>query len=279
MSLAASNVLGTVVSDGDFRMNASLVTGTATLFEGSAVESGRAPSRLDLSRAWMLLAADSKVRVTSTRLFLERGTGETGGERPLEMEARTLRVVPSGARASARVKLDGANVLVGALNGPVKVQTGGGVLLAMVPPGSTLSFEPQAANSDAYDLNGCLLWKANHHVLFANGQEFILDGEKLAPMTGNRVHVTGKSINAQGLMVIRVTTAEQTGSGGCLAAAQATGGSLAMPGASAPPTAGKETAKQGGGGSNKMVIAGVAIAGAAAAIAVPLATSKKSGTS
>jgi hypothetical protein len=89
---------------------------------------------------------------------LEQGFGELGSSSSYRMEACTLRISPVNAKAIARVRLEGEKqVLVTALNGPVRVFNESGLLVANVERGVALLFTPQAAQPTAFQMSGCLL--------------------------------------------------------------------------------------------------------------------------
>ena len=283
--MIGSTVLGTVVSDGDFRLNSSLVTGSATLFDGSAVETNQATSRIQLDGAWMLLDSNSRARVKSSQVTLERGIGEIGTTRSFALDARSLKIVTEGAGAAARVKLDGRdNVVVGALRGSVKVLNSNGILIASLRPGTTLSFLPKAAAADISEISGCLVWKEGKYIVVdSNGQATIVEGTGLDKLSGNPVKVTGTATGkpTDALPTVKIATITQTGDRGCLAAATSQNAQLTPPAdapAGPPPSSGPATMAAEGGKSTKLlVIAGVGVA-AAVGIGVAAASGKK-GTS
>jgi hypothetical protein len=91
-------------------------------------------------------------------------------------------------------------------------------------------------------------------------------------MSGNPVHITGNAATgtpvAPAVRIIEIHTAQQSGTGGCEAAAKAAAAQLTPPGGKTP-VAGKEPTKHTG------VYAGVAIAaGGGVAAAVALASHK-----
>ena len=289
--MIGATVLGTVVSDGDFRLNSSKVTGSATLFDGSAVETNQASSRIQLDGSWMLLDSNSRARFKSSRIALEQGIGEIGTTRSLALDARSLRIVTEGAGAAARVKLDGQdNVVVGAIRGSVKVINSNGILIASIKPGTTLSFLPKAAAADTTELNGCLVWKEGKYIVVdSNGQATIVDGAGLAALSGNPVHVTGSATGkaTDALPTVRLATIAKTGDRGCLAAATSQNAQLTPPAdapaptkppaATTPSSAPTPTTAEGGNSHKGLIIAGVGVA-AAVGIGVAAASGKK-GTS
>jgi hypothetical protein len=278
--LAAGPVIGTAVSDGNFRVNNALLSGTATLFDGAVVETGQAVSRLDLKGTWMYLGSNSRARLSQKQAVLEEGMGEIGKSSNYELQARTLRIFTTTPQSIARVRLDGTTkVLVAAVNGPVRVLNRTGVLVAKVNSGATLSFDPQAGAPDAFDIRGCLLYKDGRYVVVdQNGQVVEVTGSGLSQLSGNPVRVKGKAGAgtpvAGASQIVVADSVERAGEGGCQAALQQVpGAQLAQPGAprssgAAPGTA--EAAKAAGkaaGGSHIGLYAGVAVAGAGGAVA------------
>lgn len=230
----------------------------------------------------MLLASDSRARVNSSRIVLERGVGELGATPGLELEARSLRVVPAGSGAAARVKLVGADkVLVGAVRGPVRVLNSAGTLVASLNPGTTLSFLPNAAAADTFDVSGCLLWKEGRFIAIdANGQKITLVSRPdLADLSGNPVHLTGTGTGRTvgGFPEVTVSGITRVGDGGCTARAESEKAQLQPPySGNTPVDRGQPTnvSKPSGGGSHTAIYAGVGVA-AAAAVGIALGLSKK----
>ena len=273
-SFAAGPALGVAMASGSFHVGTAEVKGNASLFDGSEIRTGSASSKLRFSNgARMELGTGAQALVRTDRVVLQRGAGQVQGGTVYGIDARTLRIVPLATQAIARVQLDGANaVLVSAVNGPVRVTTASGVLLARLEAGSNLRFEPQSGSSaDAFDVSGCLLKKNGQFILVeaVTNQIFELRGADLTAQLGNRVRVRGTGAAAP--RIIQVSDVTLIGPGLCLGVA----GSVKadpLPGTNVSPA----TAEVKKAGSNKgLIIAGVLIAGGAAA-AIPLASSSKS---
>ncbi len=187
-------VIGMTSGQSGVILDNSKVGSSATLFEGSTVQT-TAYSRIHLNDGTRLdLAADSKARVFARRATLEIGTTEVQSASGYEIETPTLRIRPNEARSVARIRVEGGNrVFVTALNAPVSVLNHDGMLVARVNPGLPLSFLPQAAGAAAFDKTGCVLEKDGTAVFVdQSGNEISeLRGTDLRKMVGNRAHVTG----------------------------------------------------------------------------------------
>ena len=143
---AAGPALGFAIAKGSFQIDGASVSGNATLFGGATIETGEASSRLQFSNgARIELAPRSRAKIFGDHLTLEKGWGELAA-RKYRIEARSLRVETNEAKSLARVSLEGSrDVLVTAMNGPVRVYNELGLLVANVRPGVAMSFQPQAA--------------------------------------------------------------------------------------------------------------------------------------
>jgi hypothetical protein len=250
-------------------VNKTQVSGSATLSEGALVETGTASSRLELSNGSRIdLNANSRLTVRGSEAILEKGSGEVGLAAGYNVRARTLRIEGGTANAKAEVRLSGEReVLVKAVNAPVRVFSKTGVLVATVDAGMGASFDPYAAPPEAFEMTGCVVRTAAEPPRFGfvgpNGVRYELTGANLAQYVGNRVRIVGNTAAGAALagatVVVQVTTAQLSDAGGCLAAASA------WPGMSgtAMPTAVKTAGMKG---STKAIIAGVAVGGAAGAI-------------
>jgi hypothetical protein len=174
--------------------------------------------------------------------------------------------------------------LVTALNAPVNVLNGDGVLVARVTPSLPLSFLPQAAAAGAFDMTGCVVNKHGAAVLVGSTGIYELRGANLKNAIGNSVHVKGtidsSATPAGGAsQAIVVSSSEIATKGGCtsalaaagagatltaagLGAAAATGTATATAAAVGGASAGAGTAAAAGV-STVLVVGGVAAAGAA----------------
>src|SRR5579859_6145249 len=158
ISQAAGPALGFAIAKGSFQIDGASVSGNATLFGGATIETGEASSRLQFSNgARVELAPRSRANIFSDHLALEKGWGELAA-RKYRIEARTLRVETNEAKSLARVSLEGSrDVLVTAMNGPVRVYNELGLLVANIRPGLAMSFQPQAAAPTSSERTGCLM--------------------------------------------------------------------------------------------------------------------------
>jgi hypothetical protein len=271
-AFGSTPVIGMATAQSGLTLDNTKVGGNATLFDGSTVQA-KSYSRIQLKNGSRLdLGTDSKARVFANRATLESGMSEIQSPSGFEIEAQTLRIRPSEASSIARVKLDAGNrVLVTALNAPVNVWNGDGLLVARVNPGLPLSFLPQAAGSSAFDSTGCVLQK-NGAAIFADqtgNQVFELRGADLRKAVGNTTHVVG-TINSSATpaggasQVVNVTSATVTTKGGCSALATKLGAVTVAAGLGAAAAAGVGAGAAAGAAvgisTTVLVVAGVAVA-------------------
>ena len=281
VNLAAGPAIGIATAQGSFQLDRARVSGNATLFEGALVETAEASSRLQLHGGTRFeLAPESRAKVYGKRLALEQGVGEMETSSAYQLEARTLRIATAEPKSIVRVRVDGDKaVLVEALKGPVRVYNRSGLLVANVKAGSTLSFQPQAAADDAFQMEGCLLRKDGKFVLAdqTGNQVVEVRGADLAQQVGNRVAVSGVAVSgatpvAGASQVIELRKIDPVSTGGCLAVASQIGAESPRP-PGAPKAAGEKKSHTGA------IIAGVAVAGAGGGIAVAVCCKGKKSTS
>lgn len=275
---AAGPSIGIAMADGPFRIDRAEVKGNASLFDGSEIETSEASSKLRINGGTRLeIGTDSQAKVFATHAVLERGGGQLEGGASYSLQARTLRIGTGGPKTIVRVRLDGRSaVLVSAVNGPVRVSSASGVLLASLAAGRNLRFDPQAAAENVFEVSGCLLKKAGRFVLVdqTTSQVFDVRGTDLTAELGNRVTVKGNAAPsditpiAGAVRVILVQSVTEIAPGGCLGAA-------ASVGAEQPPGTRATTTEPPAKGVNKAVIAGVVIA-AGAGVGIAVAASGKS---
>jgi len=260
------------------------VWGNATVFEGSVLETGSASSEVALrSGAKLQLAKDSRARILSGRVVIEKGIGQVSAPESFEVNAANLRIHSTG-----RLRVDlGQTVQIASLLGSARVSSASGILLAAIPAGRMMNFAPQAADGTV-TRTGCLLFKDNHYIMQDENTQEVVElsgGQNLSAQLGNRVEVTGAASSAKpavsiATLLVNVAAMTPKSSGGCLSVAANLN---AQTEATAPANSAQtsaDTPKSGGGGMStgaKVAIV-VAIAGAGAGAAIALA-GKKSSTS
>jgi hypothetical protein len=279
-AFAETPVIGMASAQSGVILDNARVSGDATVFDGSTVQTA-AYSRIQLKSGTRLdLGAGSKAQIFAGRVAMESGATEVQSPSGYRIDARTLSIQPSGPSAIARVKLDSDNkVLVTALNAPVNVINREGLLVARVNPGLPLSFMPQAGGPGSYDTTGCVLQKSGAAIQVdsTGNQVFELRKADLRKAVGNTVHVTGtidSTATAGGgaTQVVTVTSATITSKGGCSSAATKLGATTTAAGLAAGATAGVAVATGAGvaagvgaaaGVSTAVIVGGVAAATAA----------------
>jgi hypothetical protein len=283
-AFAATPAIGIVTASGHFTLDRSQVWGNATVFDGSIIETSAASSEIALRNgAKLLLGKDSRARIASDRMVIEKGIGQISAPESFEVNAANLRIHTTG-----RFRVDvGQGVQIASLIGSAHVASASGLVLAAIPTGRTMSFAPQAANGSV-TRTGCLLYKDGHFIMQdENTQEVVeLTGQNLGAQVGNRVQITGTASTAKpgvsvATLLVNVSNTTPKSSGGCLSVASTLDAKTEMPATSNPatPAAADTTPKTGGGmstGAKIAIIAAVAGGGAGAAIAL---AGKKGSTS
>jgi hypothetical protein len=264
--MAAAPVIGTASARGAFRLDHATVAGNATLFEGSLLETAAAASSVSLSGGTRLsLERGSRARLFGDRLILEQGETHLRHAQGFRLEALGLRVEPGPSASTGRISLEGARRLrVAALAGSLRVRNARGQLVANLPAGVTLAFEPQQdGNPQAVRLTGVLEDRGGHYLLTdeVTSVRVELVGAALSGEAGRRLEITGtldpSVAPAPGASeVVRVTATRRLA--GSPAAAAGQGGRAAAGGATM-----KTVTILGG------VAAAAAVGGLAAAEALP----------
>ncbi|MEN6532128.1 MAG: hypothetical protein ABFD60_12845 [Bryobacteraceae bacterium] len=260
---ASTASIGMANATGSFQLDRATVTGNATVFDGTLVETKTVPSSLSLDGgAQVQLGTASRGKVYRGRLVLEQGQTRVRRASGLRVEALNLRIVPE---SGALVTLGGdERVRVEATSGAVRVTSSEGVLLANLASGAALDFQPQAAGAAApVTVTGCLVQKNGHFFLTDSTANvtFEVRGTGLQEAAGHSVEITGASLRdespaAGASSVIRAAKVVR-GSGSC--------SDPAVPVAGKP---GKKNSTAKMSRTTKALIGGVVIAGAAAGAAV-----------
>lgn len=267
---AAEPVIGVAMAYGSFRANSAPAVRTATIFDGSLIETEALPSQTRLRNGVeVVLAENSAARIFQDHLALVRGTGQVAGS-DYAVHAGQFRVRLSDSQAKARVDLVDKNQLrVAALNGSVEVRNEQGILLARLRPGMAMEFRPpQAGAAAATQIRGCLERRDGRYVITDETTNVTveLQGTGLENEVGNRIEVSGEVVAgatpaAGASQVVKISSMKRLARGcGAPAAAVAAGA---------------------GAGVSTAVIAGIAIAavaGSAVALAIALREEEKAPT-
>lgn len=278
-AFAAGPNLGVATAEGAFTVNSATVRGNATITEGASIETTMAPSRLSLATgARFRLDANSRARIFTDRVVLEKGSGELTATKTYAIEARSLRITPDAPNAKARVALrDEKVVQVASSTGRFRVHNAAGILVSNLDPGLALEFEPQVTGPGApSSFVGCLLRKDGKFIIYDQTTRMIVElrGTGFEKEVGNRVQANGtaRATGAQAAtQTLDVTSVVRIEQGGCSDIAREIG---ADPPTSQPATpvrtAGPASPSgQGGGmsaGTKVAIVAAIAGGGAAAAV-------------
>ena len=147
---AATPAIGVALSSSGILINDAKTAGNATLFDGSTVETTATGSRLHMkSGADVQLSADTRGKVFSNKIVLEKGVTQFRGGNDYEVSARSLKITGTDKDSSATVALRGRTVQVASLSGHIQVANAAGVIVANIAPGMAFDFTPQDAGASA----------------------------------------------------------------------------------------------------------------------------------
>ena len=286
----ADSALGVATTNGDFLIDSAKVSGNATLFDGSLIETSKTPSRLQLTDGVRIaLGAGSRARVRADRLELEAGMTEMASPGDYQIEAGSFRIIPATPSSAFRVARSGETAVhVAALSGSLRVYNATGLQLANVFPGTALSFEPQETGAaPPSSFLGCVVKKNDRFVLYDQATRILVElrgSPRFDEEWGNRVQVIGatdtSATSSVAAQVMDVTSMTRFGQGGCEAVANAIGGELpggaaspappVTPQATTPPSPAPPPVPAGSGGMSAgakvAIVAAIGGAGAAAAV-------------
>lgn len=192
----ASSAIGTASARGDIRVDGYSVTGNATLFDGTAIQTNQATATLRLQKGTEIkLATDSMGTLFHDHMVLLHGKGELSTTSAFLMEASGFRVIPIGTDAHGVVTINSlGNIQVAALSGELQVVNGGGFVLGRVHSGTSMSFMLQA--SSTVTLTGELSKSDGHYFITnSNGVMTELTGKNMDHYVGKNVTVTGTTVN------------------------------------------------------------------------------------
>jgi hypothetical protein len=264
-SQASTFNIGIVVSDGNIKLNNALSTGSATVTDGSSVQTDETATSIRLmggGRA--IFGSASRGTLYKDRLILQQGSARIAGYSAI---ANSLKVNAEGD-SSAAVSLRGKVVEVAALTGTVSVYSAAGVNVANVMAGEALDFSPQEGGAvTASSLTGCVAKSGEAYLLTDETSKVTVELRGGSLKAGQKIQVTG--IPASGVapapgasQVINVSQVTKL-RGGCKMSA-ATGAAAAGAGGGAAAGAGI--------GTTVAVVAGISVAAAVGITAGVLAT-------
>jgi hypothetical protein len=235
VAAASSPSIGFVKSNGTFRVDGFAIRGNGSLVEGSVVETMEARSVLEIDGARIALFPDSRAKVYRGHAVIEKGSAVAGSAGKYVLEADRVRVAPTTKDSVVQVEIRGeAGVAVTAQSGAASVRNAAGVLLAILRPGESLAFEPQAGAAGAIHISGVLEPKGGRFFLTDATTHVAaeLRGPGLAQYAGRRVEVAGSLIPgapaaAGAAEVVRVVSIKALATAAAGAAGAGAGGTAA----------------------------------------------------
>ncbi len=231
-AMAQGAPFGVATANGDFKVDNTLVRGSATLREGTLVEAASVEALVKLANgARFVVREGGRARVYSDRVVLEQGRGDlAAGSYRVEAKGMTFAPGEPGSRASFAIR-DAAAVQVAATFGRIQARNLAGMLISNIDSGSALEFEPQAQGGAALPSSffGCVLKKDGKFVIYDQTTRMIVElrssvGVEFAGHVGNRVQANGTSrAAANGAQTLDVSTVSPVETGGCSTVAEAIG--------------------------------------------------------
>ena len=148
---AAATPIGTASALGDMRVDGYKITGNATLFDGTSIETDNASAALRLDKGGEIRLSDhARGTLYQDRFVLQQGSGQWTRPGSFPMELNGLLVTPSGPSSRGVVSMRAGNTAeVAAITGELRVTNGSGLLVAGVLPGSDYSFTPPQTGAAA----------------------------------------------------------------------------------------------------------------------------------
>jgi hypothetical protein len=190
--------IGTASARGDLRVDSYMVKDSATLFDGSVIETGQASADLHLGQGTEIrMASSSRGTLYRDHLVIQQGASELSASSAFKLEAGGLSVVPREPSSHVVVSLRAGNTVeVAASAGSFGVMNDQGILLASVRPGQSLSFALQAGgSSSSFAGTGVLSTEGGNYFITVGGVKYQVTGKDLAKKIGKKVTVTGSIIS------------------------------------------------------------------------------------
>jgi hypothetical protein len=259
--------IGTVSARGNMRVDGYTVSGNGTLFNGTNVETGQATATLRLDNGTeIMLSTNSRGVVYSNHLVLLQGKSQLRtSSNAFLLDAEGLHVASGGSNTLGVVALGPANTVdVAAVTGELRIVNNVGLPLARVATGAAFSFPSAQQQEPAAQGSGESLKEIEGVMTAENGNYYVtdIDSTKYELVTGNNIKkYVGKNVAVAGFVQASSTS---PGTTQLIVTAIDLNGST------------KSSSASSGGGANKGLLIGVAIAGGAAAlIGVAVASGSK----
>lgn len=210
---AASTAIGTASARGNIRVDGYAISGNATLFDGTAVQTNQASATLRLEKGTEIkLATQSMGTLYRDHMVLQQGATEVSTSNSFSLSASGFHVVPASGSAHGVVEISGLGTIqVAAMAGDFQVTNARGLVLAKVHPGKAMSFALQAGG--AVTVSGVLSK--------ANGHYYVTDATGIHEIVG---HDVDKEVSNKGLD--KYVGKQVTISGTLDTAVQPTGGAM-----------------------------------------------------
>jgi hypothetical protein len=199
---SSAPAVGVASARGGFVVDSVRVRDTATLFEGSRVETMTAASQVRLSSgASIWLAPGSRGSSFRNRFVLEQGEGQFESTTKEWLEAQGVTICANGSGAVARVALLASqSIRVHAISGAFAISDRRGVALANVSAGSSVQVDPSAVPvGSETQLTGMILERDGRFFLTDEISHVTVElkGTGLSGLVGKRVQVAGKTVAAK----------------------------------------------------------------------------------
>ncbi|HWG20369.1 MAG TPA: hypothetical protein VG225_07540 [Terracidiphilus sp.] len=143
----ASTAIGTASTRGDIRVDGYAVSGNATLFDGTAVETSQATATLRLDKGTQIkLGTGTLGTLYRDHMILQHGKSELASSNSYQLQASGFHVTASEPNSRGVVTVNELGAIqVAAISGSFQVTNGNGLVLAKVVPGTAQSFSSGAA--------------------------------------------------------------------------------------------------------------------------------------
>jgi hypothetical protein len=162
----ASTAIGTASARGSILVDGYAISGNATLFDGTAVQTSSAIATVRLNKGTEIrLGTSSQGMLFHDHMILQQGKTEVATSDAFRLEASGFQIVPAESNARAVVAVTGLGKMqVTSVAGAFKVMNASGNVLGKVAAGKALSFAA-AGGGGMVSLTGVLSKSHGHYFL------------------------------------------------------------------------------------------------------------------
>ncbi len=193
---AAGQTIGTATVRGNVRVDGNQVTGDATLFDGTKVETAAASATLRMSqRSIIEMSTGTRSVIYGNYVRLEQGTIDFKPTCGFVAEVNGVRVTPNSSNTHGVISLSSSGASLSSQSGEFLILDKTGRLLSRIPAGSSQPIGTNLAQLVAPTYVGNVSVVSSHRILTLLGPDantrYELQGQNIHKLQGRLMEIDG----------------------------------------------------------------------------------------